>query len=148
MAEAEHNLCECNKAGLEVELMYLHKADMDLLTEQYLSHSHSRPDAQQPPRPTTASSSHSGPTTSTTSLPSSSGPEGPGTAGGAGSSAGQGGQQPGGSAAGGQALMQRLGPCVKRVSLEIKHIIDQVRLTPAHLQAFAALFPNASLEFH
>ncbi|KAL6759979.1 hypothetical protein V8C86DRAFT_3090550 [Haematococcus lacustris] len=116
MAAAEHNLCECNKAGLEVELMYLYKADMDMLTEQYLSHNHSRPDAQQPPRPTTASSSHSGPTTSTTSLPSSSGLDGPVTTGGAGSSAGHGGQQPGGSAAGGQAIMQRLGPCVKRVS--------------------------------
>ncbi|KAL6759976.1 hypothetical protein V8C86DRAFT_1184023 [Haematococcus lacustris] len=135
LAAAEHNLCVCNKAGLEVELMYLHIADMDLLTKLYLSHS--RPDAQQAPHRAVASSN----------LPSSSRPEGPVTTGGAGSSAWHGGQQPGGSAAGGQAIMQRLGPCVKRVSLRIKHIFGQVRLTQAHLQAFAALFPNASLEF-
>ncbi|KAJ9532159.1 hypothetical protein QJQ45_003930 [Haematococcus lacustris] len=72
LAAAELNLCERNKAGLVLEWgMCLSRATVDLLTEQYLSHS-SRT-AQQPPHPTVASSSHSGPSTS---LASSSSPEG------------------------------------------------------------------------
>ncbi|KAJ9532585.1 hypothetical protein QJQ45_010680 [Haematococcus lacustris] len=73
LAAAELNLCERNKAGLEVEDMWLSQATVDLLTEQYLNHSH--PTAQQPPHPTVASSSsHSGPSTSLASSSSHSGP--------------------------------------------------------------------------
>ncbi|KAJ9532568.1 hypothetical protein QJQ45_010691 [Haematococcus lacustris] len=94
LAAAELNLCVHNKAGLVLDKgMYLSNATVNLLTEQYLSHSHRT--AQQPTHPTVASSSHSGPSTS---LASSS------------ISAGQRGHQWGVTAAGGQALMQRLGP--------------------------------------
>ncbi|KAJ9532164.1 hypothetical protein QJQ45_003925 [Haematococcus lacustris] len=113
LAAAEHNLCERNKAGLALDDdLCLSQATLDLLNEQiqlaYLNLTHSRLTAQQPPHPTVASSSHSG---TSTSLASSSSPEGHITPGGPGSSTGLGGQQ--GSAAGGQALMQRLARCVK-----------------------------------
>ncbi|KAJ9533224.1 hypothetical protein QJQ45_018346 [Haematococcus lacustris] len=104
LAAAELNLCERNKAGLEVEDMPLSLAGVELLTELYLSHCH------------LASSSHSGPSTST-SLPSGSSPEGHITPGEAGSGRGLGGQQ--GPAAGGQALMQRLGPYVNKVTITL-----------------------------
>ncbi|GFH19229.1 hypothetical protein HaLaN_16143 [Haematococcus lacustris] len=58
LAAAELNLCERNKAGLvldEDEDLCLSKATVDLLTEQYLSHS--RRTAEQPTQPTVASSS-------------------------------------------------------------------------------------------
>ncbi|KAJ9533102.1 hypothetical protein QJQ45_018157, partial [Haematococcus lacustris] len=85
MAAAELNMCELNKAGLVVDDMRLNRAAIDLLTEQYFSHS--RRTAQQPPHPTVASSSsHSGPSTS---LASSSSPEGHVTPGGQCSSIGQ-----------------------------------------------------------
>ncbi|KAJ9532182.1 hypothetical protein QJQ45_003913 [Haematococcus lacustris] len=112
LAAAELNLCERNKAGLEVEDMWLNRGSFDLLTAQYVSRS--RPAAQQPPKPTVASSS-----------------------------SGQEGSQ--GSAAGGQAPMQSLGRCVKRVVLCSSHGWNEV-LTPANLQAFSALFPSAGLE--
>ncbi|KAJ9532179.1 hypothetical protein QJQ45_003936 [Haematococcus lacustris] len=113
LAAAELNLCERNKAGLALDDdLCLSQATLDLLNEQiqlaYLNLTHSRLTAQQPPHPTVASSSHSGPSTS---LASSSSPEGHIKPGGPGSSTGLGGQQ--GSAAGGQALMQRLARCVK-----------------------------------
>ncbi|GFH25625.1 cytoplasmic tRNA adenylyltransferase 1, partial [Haematococcus lacustris] len=63
LAAAELNLCVHNKAGLVLDKgMYLSNATVNLLTEQYLSHSHRT--AQQPTHPTVASSSHSGPSTS------------------------------------------------------------------------------------
>ncbi|GFH13847.1 hypothetical protein HaLaN_09802, partial [Haematococcus lacustris] len=107
LAAAVLNLCEHNKAGLALNVsLCLSKANVDLLTEYYLSHS--RRTAQQPTQATVASSSHSGPSSS---MASSSSPEGHITPGGPGSSTGQGGQQ--GSAAGAHPLMQRLGRCVK-----------------------------------
>ncbi|KAJ9532209.1 hypothetical protein QJQ45_003886 [Haematococcus lacustris] len=93
LAAAELNLCERNKAGLEVEDMWLGRGSFDLLTAQYVSRS--RPAAQQPPKPTVASSS-----------------------------SGQEGSQ--GSAAGGQAPMQRLGRCVKGVVLWSSHGWNEV----------------------
>ncbi|KAJ9533993.1 hypothetical protein QJQ45_027097 [Haematococcus lacustris] len=122
LAAAELNLCESNKAGLEVEDMWLSQATVDLLTEQYLSHS--RPAAQQPTHPTVASSSsHSGPSTSLAS-----------------SSIMQGGQQGGPAAAGSQALMQRLGHCVKELHISLpKH--DELSSDNQH--TLAVLFPSA-----
>ncbi|KAJ9532566.1 hypothetical protein QJQ45_010693 [Haematococcus lacustris] len=115
LAAAEFNLCERNKAGLEVNVdMCLSKATVDLLTEQYLTHRCRI--AQQRLQSSVASSSHSGPSTS---LASSSSPEGHITPEGQGSSTGPGGQQ-GGSVAGGQALMQRLGRRVKQLYIIVK----------------------------
>ncbi|KAJ9505848.1 hypothetical protein QJQ45_010646 [Haematococcus lacustris] len=112
LAAAELNLCERNKAGLEVEDMPLSLAGVELLTELYLSHCH------------LDSSSHSGPSTS---LPSTStSPEGHITPGEAGSGSGQGGQQ-GGSAAGGHAIMQRLGPCVNKVTITLPVLNGRVK---------------------
>ncbi|KAJ9505850.1 hypothetical protein QJQ45_010648 [Haematococcus lacustris] len=88
LAAAELNLCERNKAGLEVEDMWLGRGSFDLLTAQHVSRN--CPAAHQPPHPTVASSS-----------------------------SGQEGSQ--GSAAGGQAPMQRLGRCVKKVVLWSSH---------------------------
>ncbi|KAJ9532572.1 hypothetical protein QJQ45_010687 [Haematococcus lacustris] len=141
LAAAELNLCERNKAGLALyDDLCLSKATVDLLTEQYLSHSHT---AHQPPHPTVASSSsHSGPSTST-SLASSSSPEGHITPGGPGGNIGQGVRQ-GGSTAGGQALMQRLGCCVKVLRIT-EQGLGEARLSPANQEALAALFPNAEL---
>ncbi|KAJ9533226.1 hypothetical protein QJQ45_018349 [Haematococcus lacustris] len=137
LAAAELNLCECNQAGLEMNVdMCLRKATVDLLTELYLSHS--RRTAQQPTHPTVASSSHSGPSTS---LASSSSPEGHITPGGPGSSSGQ-----GGSAAGGQALMQRLGRCVKVLRILVPGL-GEARLSSANLQALPVLFPIADIVF-
>ncbi|KAJ9532168.1 hypothetical protein QJQ45_003919 [Haematococcus lacustris] len=144
LAAAELNLCERNQAGLELhDDLCLSKATVDLLTEQYLSHS--RRTAQQPPHPTVASSSsHSGPSTSlASSSTSSSSPVGHIMSGGPGSSTGQGVQQ-GGPAAGGQALMQRLGRCVKVVRITDQEL-GEARLFSANQQALAALFPNAEL---
>ncbi|KAJ9532174.1 hypothetical protein QJQ45_003912 [Haematococcus lacustris] len=138
LAAAELNLCEYNKAGLVLDRgMVLEKATVDLLVEQYLSHS--RRTAHQPPHPTVASISHSGPSTSI----SSSSPEGHITPGGLGSSSGQGGQQ-GVSTAGVQALMQRLGRDV-----EVLHIVVQEKGT-AHMsladqEALPVLFPGTDI---
>ncbi|KAJ9532555.1 hypothetical protein QJQ45_010639 [Haematococcus lacustris] len=138
LAAAELNLCERNKAGLELDdCMCLSKATVDLLTEQYLTHS--RRAAQQPTHPTVASSSHSGPSTS---LPSSSSPEGHITPGGPGSS-GLGGQQ--GSAAGAQPLMQRLGCYVETLLITLQDPEELLSLDTQ--QAFAVLFPVAEIEF-
>ncbi|KAJ9532187.1 hypothetical protein QJQ45_003906 [Haematococcus lacustris] len=136
LAAAELNLCERNKEGLVLEDdVSLSKATVDLLTELYLSI------AQQPPHPTVASSSsHSGPSTS---LASSSSPEGHITPGGPGSSTGQGGQQ-GGSAAGAQPLMQRLGRCVKAVEISGPGLSEE-SLSSANRQALAVLFPKAHI---
>ncbi|KAJ9532902.1 hypothetical protein QJQ45_010995 [Haematococcus lacustris] len=139
LAAAELNLCEYNKAGLVLDRgMVLKKATVDLLVEQYLSHS--RRTAHQPPHPTVASSSHSG---HSTSLASSSSPEGHITPGGLGSSSGRGGQQ-GVSTAGVQALMQRLGRDV-----EVLHIVVQEKGTPhmslADQEALPVLFPGADI---
>ncbi|KAJ9532171.1 hypothetical protein QJQ45_003917 [Haematococcus lacustris] len=143
LAVAELNLCENNKAGLvldEDEDLCLTKATVDLLTEQYLGHSHRT--AQQPPHPTMASSSsHSGPNSSLAS----SSPEGHITPGGQGSSSGQGGQQ-GGSAAGGQALMQRLGRCVRVLRIAVQGL-GVACLSTANQEALAALFPTAKIVF-
>ncbi|KAJ9532220.1 hypothetical protein QJQ45_003885 [Haematococcus lacustris] len=134
LVAAELNLCEYNKAGLVLDRgMVLKKATVDLLVEQYLSHS--RRTAHQPPHPTVASISHSGPSTSSSSS----------TPGGLGSSSGQGGQQ-GVSAAGVQALMQRLGRDV-----EVLHIVVQEKGT-AHMsladqEALPVLFPGADIRF-
>ncbi|KAJ9532551.1 hypothetical protein QJQ45_010628 [Haematococcus lacustris] len=133
LAAAELNLCECNKAGLEVEDMWLSQAAVDLLTEQYLSHI--CPADHQAPHPTVASSSsHSGPSTSLAS--SSSSPEGHITPGGPGSITGQ----------GGQALMQRLGHRVKALPISVNQLGD-ARLSSANQQALAALFPTAKIGF-
>ncbi|KAJ9532569.1 hypothetical protein QJQ45_010690 [Haematococcus lacustris] len=139
LAAAELNLCERNKAGLVLDVsLCLGKATVDLLTEQYLSHS--RRAAQQPTHPTVASSSsHSGPSTS---LPSSSSLEGHITPGGPGSSSGLGVQQV--SAAGGQALMQRLGHYVKELRIT-KQGLSEECLSSAILQAIAVLFPDAEI---
>ncbi|KAJ9532175.1 hypothetical protein QJQ45_003911 [Haematococcus lacustris] len=126
LAAAELNLCERNKAGLVLDgNLYLTKVVVDLLTEQYLIHS--RRTAHQPPHPTVASSS----------------PEGHITPGGPGSSIGQGVQQ-GGSAAGGQALMQRLGRDVKGLCISKQ---DEARLSSDNRQALAVLFPFADVTF-
>ncbi|KAJ9532549.1 hypothetical protein QJQ45_010630 [Haematococcus lacustris] len=110
-------------------------------SQQYLSHS--RRAAQRFTHPTMASSSsHSG---SSTSMASSSSPEGHITPGGPGGNIGQGVQQ-GGSAAGGQALMQRLGRCVKAVKITGQGL-NEARLSSANLQALAVLFPNAEIVF-
>ncbi|KAJ9505330.1 hypothetical protein QJQ45_010624 [Haematococcus lacustris] len=148
LAAAELNLCEHNKAGLEVEDMPLSLACVNLLTEQYLDHR--RHTAQQPLQPTVASSSsHSGPSSST-SLPSFSSSEGHMPAGEAGSSSGQGGRQ--GSAAGGQALLQRLGPSVNKVTITLPVLNGRVNfgrpvLSPANLQALAALSTKQGVAF-
>ncbi|KAJ9532207.1 hypothetical protein QJQ45_003890 [Haematococcus lacustris] len=106
------------------------------------------------PSTSLASSSHSGPSTSlassshsgpSTSLASSSSPEGHITPGGPGSSTGQGVQQ-GVSAAGGQALMQRLGRYVKAVEITGQGR-SEARLSSANWQALAVLFPNAEIVF-
>ncbi|KAJ9533238.1 hypothetical protein QJQ45_018343 [Haematococcus lacustris] len=136
LAAAELNLCERNKAGLEVEDMVLSRATVDLLTELYLSHCH------------LASSSHSRPSTSS-SLPSTS-PEGHMPAGEAGSSGGLGVQQ--GAAAGGQALLQRLGPYVNKVTITLPVSTDLVNLgrpllSPANLHALAALSTKKGVAF-
>ncbi|KAJ9532190.1 hypothetical protein QJQ45_003903 [Haematococcus lacustris] len=138
LAAAELNLCERNKAGLVLEDdVSLSQATVDLLTELYLSI------AQQPTHPTVASSSsHSGPSTS---LASSSSPEGHITPGGPGSSTGQGGQQ-GGSAAGAQPLMQRLGRCVKVVEISGPGLSEE-SLSSDNRQALAVLFPKAHISF-
>ncbi|KAJ9532188.1 hypothetical protein QJQ45_003905 [Haematococcus lacustris] len=148
LAAAELNLCERNKAGpVLVKELCLSRATVDLLTEQYLAHI--SPADQQPPHPTVASSSsHSGPSTS---LPSSSSPEGHITPGGPVSSSGLGGQQ-GGSAAGGQALMQRLGRCVKQLYIIVKKGENNTRcaedcISLANRQALAVLFPKAPIRF-
>ncbi|KAJ9532896.1 hypothetical protein QJQ45_010976 [Haematococcus lacustris] len=112
LAAAELNLCERNKAGLEVEDVWLSRDSFDLLTKQHVSRN--RPAAQQLPKPTVTSSS-----------------------------SGQEGSE--GSAAGGQAPMQRLGSCVKKVVLW-SGLGGKEVLTLANLQAFSALFPHASLE--
>ncbi|KAJ9505844.1 hypothetical protein QJQ45_010642 [Haematococcus lacustris] len=57
LAAAELNLCERNKAGLEVARMEIDKPIVELLTEQYLSHR--RHGVEQPTHPTEPSSSHS-----------------------------------------------------------------------------------------
>ncbi|KAJ9532563.1 hypothetical protein QJQ45_010649 [Haematococcus lacustris] len=93
LAAADLNLCERNKAGLEVKDLWLVRGIFDLLTAQHVSRS--RPAAQQPPKPTLASSS-----------------------------SGQEGSQ--GSAARGQAFMQRLGRCVKKVVLWSSHGWNEV----------------------
>ncbi|KAJ9532068.1 hypothetical protein QJQ45_003752 [Haematococcus lacustris] len=141
LAAAELNLCVRNTAGLVLDGgMLLGKATVDLLTEQYLSHS--RRTAQQPPHPTVASSSsHSG---SSTSLASSSSPEGHITPGGPGSSTGQGGQR--GSAAGAQPLMQRLGRDVKAVRIKAQGRSKEC-LSSANQQALDVLFPKADVSF-
>ncbi|KAJ9532552.1 hypothetical protein QJQ45_010627 [Haematococcus lacustris] len=141
LGEAELNLCVRNTAGLVLDGgMLLGKATVDLLTEQYLSHSRST--AQQPLHPTVASSSsHSG---SSTSLASSSSPEGHITAGGPGSSSGQGGQQ--GSAVGAQPLMQRLGRDVQVLRIKAQGL-SKYCLSSANQQALAVLFPNAEIVF-
>ncbi|KAJ9532909.1 hypothetical protein QJQ45_011003 [Haematococcus lacustris] len=137
LAAAELNMCERNKAGLVLDgNLWLRKATVDLLTEQYLSHS--RPAAQQPPHPTVASSSsNSGPSTSLAS----SSPEGHIMAGGSGSSIGQGGQQGVLAAAGGQALMQRLGCYVKELHIRMRQ--GEESLSSDAKQALAVLFPDA-----
>ncbi|KAJ9532218.1 hypothetical protein QJQ45_003888 [Haematococcus lacustris] len=140
LAAAELNLCEHNKAGLVLdEGMYLSKATVDLLTEQYLSHS--RRTDQQPLQPTVATSSQS-----STSLASSSSPEGHITPGGPGSSIGLGGQQQqqGVSVAGDQALMQRLGQYVEVLYVTV-WVLGQARLSTANRQALAVLFPTAEI---
>ncbi|KAJ9505847.1 hypothetical protein QJQ45_010645 [Haematococcus lacustris] len=129
LAAAELNLCELNKAGLEVEDMPLSLAGVELLTELYLSHCH------------LASNTNSGPSTST-SLPSGSSPEGHMPAGEAGSSRWLGVQQ--GAAAGVQALLQRLGPSVNKITITLPVSTDVVNLgrpvlSPANLHALAAL---------
>ncbi|KAJ9532214.1 hypothetical protein QJQ45_003880 [Haematococcus lacustris] len=134
LAAAELNLCEQNKAGLVVEVMWLDKATLDLLGEQYLSHR--RYAAQQAPHPAVASSSsHSGPTAST-SPPSRRSHEG------------HSGGRPG-AAAGRLPLMQRLGLCVKHVSIHRQPLgqarQSSVSLASSSLQALAALFPKARL---
>ncbi|KAJ9505852.1 hypothetical protein QJQ45_026716 [Haematococcus lacustris] len=137
LAAAELNLCEYNKAGLEVEDMPLSLSCVDLLTELYLSHCH------------LASSNDSGPSTST-SLPSSSSPEGHMPAEEAGSGRGLGGRQ--GAAAGGQALLQRLGPYVNKVTITLPVLTGRVNfgrpvLSPANLQALAALSTKKGIAF-
>ncbi|KAJ9532206.1 hypothetical protein QJQ45_003931 [Haematococcus lacustris] len=141
LAAAELNLCESNKAGLVLDgKLCLSQATVDLLTEQYLSHS--RHTAQQPPHPSVvSSSSHSGPSTS---LASSSSPEGHITQGGPVSSGGLGGQQ--GSAAGAQPPMQRLGRCVKAVEIRAPNH-DEARLSSDNQHTFAVLFPSANVTF-
>ncbi|KAJ9532165.1 hypothetical protein QJQ45_003924 [Haematococcus lacustris] len=136
LAAAELNLCERNKAGLVLdEDLVLSKATVDLLIEQYLNHRSGT--AQQPPHlSVVSSSSHSGPSTS---LASSRSPEGHITPGGPGSSTGQGGQQ-GGSAAGGQVVMQRLGRCVKKLRIAVQGLEEACLST-----ALAALFPTAEI---
>ncbi|KAL6760606.1 hypothetical protein V8C86DRAFT_1076933 [Haematococcus lacustris] len=111
LAAAELNLCERNKAGLEVEDVWLSRDSFDLLTAQHVTRN--RPAAHQAPHPTVASSS-----------------------------SGQEGSE--GSAAGGQALMQRLGCCVKKVSLNTIH--GCMKLSPANVQTFGDLFPSTFLE--
>ncbi|KAJ9532565.1 hypothetical protein QJQ45_010694 [Haematococcus lacustris] len=125
LAQVQPNLCERNKAGLVLEWpLCLSKASVDLLTERYLSHS--RRTAQQPPHPTVASSSS---------------PEGHITPGGPGSSRGQGVQQ-GGSAAGAQPLMQRLGHYVEAVRITGQGLSEEC-LSSDNRQALAVLFPKA-----
>ncbi|KAJ9532163.1 hypothetical protein QJQ45_003926 [Haematococcus lacustris] len=125
-AAAELNLCERNKAGLARNVsLCLSKATVELLTEQYLTHSCRA--AQQPPHP---------------SVPSSSSPEGHITPGGPGSSTGQGGQQ--GSAAEAQPLMQRLGRHVKELRITTQ---GEALLSPANQQALPVLFPSAAIKF-
>ncbi|KAJ9532161.1 hypothetical protein QJQ45_003928 [Haematococcus lacustris] len=136
LAAADLNLCERNKAGMMCHDMHVSMATVNLLTAQYLSHS--RRTAQQLTQPTEPSSSHSGPSTS---LPSSSSPEGHITPGGPGSSSGQ-----GGSAAGGQALLQRLGRCVKVLRILVPGL-GEARLSSANLQALPVLFPIADIVF-
>ncbi|KAJ9504843.1 hypothetical protein QJQ45_013648 [Haematococcus lacustris] len=142
LAAAELNLCENNKAGLVLDgALCLSKATVDLLIEQYLSHS--RRTAHQPPHPAVASSSsHSGPSTS---LASSSSPEGHITPEGPGSSSGQGVQQ-GWSVAGAHPLMQRLGRYVKAVRIK-KQGLSKCCLSSANQQALDVLFPNADVSF-
>ncbi|KAJ9532553.1 hypothetical protein QJQ45_010626 [Haematococcus lacustris] len=147
LAAAELNLCERNKAGLVLDGNLVHKdlvlskATVDLLTEQYLNHRSGT--AQQPPHPTVASSSsHSEPSTS---LASSSSPEGHITPEGPGSSSGQGGQQ-GGSAAGGQVVMQRLGRCVKLLRIAVQGL-EEACLSTANQEALAVLFPTAEIGY-
>ncbi|KAJ9532567.1 hypothetical protein QJQ45_010692 [Haematococcus lacustris] len=124
LGSAEFNLCERNKAGLVLdEDLCLSKATVDMLTEQYLSHS--RHTAQHLPHPTVANSSHSG---------------------GVGSSARQRGQQCGSAAAGGQALMQRLGRCVKVLRITVQGL-SEACLSTANRQALAVLFPTADIRF-
>ncbi|KAJ9532192.1 hypothetical protein QJQ45_003934 [Haematococcus lacustris] len=126
LAAAELNLCERNKAGLVLDdNITLSKATVDMLTEQYLSHS--RHTAQQLTHPTMASSSSF---------------EGHITPGWQGSSTGQGGQQ--GSAAGGHALMQRVGRCVKAVRIRWQGPGAKLMST-ANRQALPVLFPFALL---
>ncbi|KAJ9505842.1 hypothetical protein QJQ45_010631 [Haematococcus lacustris] len=142
LAAAELNLCERNKAGLELDddLCLSKDPTVDLLSEQYISHR----TAQQPPHPSVASSSsHSGPITTLPS--SSSSPEGHITPGGPGDSSGMGGQQ-GGSAAGGQALVQRLGRCVKVLRITVQGL-GEARLSSVNLQALPVLFPKADIVF-
>ncbi|KAJ9504525.1 hypothetical protein QJQ45_005465 [Haematococcus lacustris] len=127
LAAAELNLCERNKAGLEVEDMWLSMATVSLLIELYLSHS--RFTAQQPLQSSVASSSS---------------PEGHITPGGPGSSTGQGGQQ--GSAAGAQPLMQRLGRDVKAVRIKERGLSIDCP-SSANQQALDVLFPNAEVSF-
>ncbi|KAJ9532584.1 hypothetical protein QJQ45_010681 [Haematococcus lacustris] len=142
LAAAELNLCESNKAGLVLDdCMFLSKATLDLLTEQYLTHS--RHTAQQPTHPSVASSSsYTGPSTS---LASSSSPEGHITPGVQGSSSGVGGQQ-GVLAAGGQVLMQRLSHCVKAVYIRVPGPGEK-HMSQANQQALAVLFPTAYIGF-
>ncbi|KAJ9532573.1 hypothetical protein QJQ45_010686 [Haematococcus lacustris] len=128
LAAAELNLCERNKAGLVLDdNITLSKATVDMLTEQYLSHS--RHTAQQLTHPTMASSSSF---------------EGHITPGGQGSSTGQGGQQ--GSAAGGHALMQRVGRSVKAVRIRWQGPGAKLMST-ANRQALPVLFPFALLPY-
>ncbi|KAJ9532570.1 hypothetical protein QJQ45_010689 [Haematococcus lacustris] len=142
LAAAEHNLCVSNKAGLETNVdMCLSLVTANQLAEQY--HSHSRRTAQKPPHPSVAhSSSHSGPSTS---LVSSSSPEGHITPGGPGNISGQG-EQKGGPAAGGQALMQRLGRHVKELHITLQRRGKPAKgLSPANQRALAALFPKGKI---
>ncbi|KAJ9533638.1 hypothetical protein QJQ45_026728 [Haematococcus lacustris] len=132
LAAAALNLCERNKAGLVLDdCMCLSQATVDLLTEQYLSHSHTAQQPLQPLQPTVASSSsHSGPSTSTSLVSGSSRLVG----------------QQGVSAGGGLALMQRLGRCLKVLRITLK-IFDVARLSSANRQAFDVLFPTAEIGF-
>ncbi|KAJ9532575.1 hypothetical protein QJQ45_010684 [Haematococcus lacustris] len=141
LAAAELNLCERNKAGLVLyDDLCLSQDTVDLLTEQYLSHS--RRTAHQPPHPiVVSSSSHSGPSTS---LASSSSPEGHITPGGPVSSIGQGGRQ--GLAAGAQPLIQRLGRCVKQLHIRLRGR-STASMSSANWQVLAVLFPNAHISY-
>ncbi|KAJ9532172.1 hypothetical protein QJQ45_003916 [Haematococcus lacustris] len=142
LAAAELNLCVSNKAGLVLYGgMYLSKATVNQLTYLYLTHS--RRTAQQPLQPTVASSSHSGPSTS---LASSGSPKGHITPGGPGGNIGLGVQQGGLAAAGVQALMQRLGRCVKVLYIDVRGLSGLI-LSEANQQALFFLFPKADIRF-